>query len=101
MDENAHSRALVEALTSNGFDCLTVNEAGMRGASDDEQLAFATSLERAVYTSDMKDFPVVARKWRDAGRFHAGIIMLSDQRTSIRVQVSCMRGLVEAWGQRQ
>jgi hypothetical protein len=94
-DEDALEGALVSALGRAGFDCLTVNEAGMRGQPDEQQLAFATNAGRVLYTKNTEDFCRLDRQWRLDGRRHAGIIVLTDQRTPIGVQLRALQAM--AW----
>lgn len=58
-------------------DVLSLEEAGMRGARDDEHLALATSQHRTIFTQDT-DF----LKLTNDGRPHAGI-MYAFQGTSV------------------
>lgn len=95
LDEDSHARALVDALRRHGFDCLTVNEAEMRGATDADQLRLATSAGRVLYTRNVRDFVQLDRRWRDDGEHHAGIIVLTSQRTPVGVQVGCLVRLAE------
>jgi hypothetical protein len=92
-DEDALEGALVAALRRTGFDCLTVNEAGMRGQPDERQLALATNEGRVLYTKNTADFRRLDTQWRLAGRHHAGIIVLTDQRTPIGVQVRAFQAM--------
>lgn len=39
---------------------------------DEELLSIATAEARIFVTFDVKDFPVIARRWAEAGRPHAG-----------------------------
>ena len=58
-DEN-FDRASVQALIALGHDVLTVQQAGLRGSTDPEVLAFAKQDNRAVLTSRIpKDNRVV------------------------------------------
>jgi hypothetical protein len=41
-------------------------------AADEELLAIAAAEGRIFVTFDVKDFPVIARRWAEAGRAHAG-----------------------------
>ena len=97
-DEDALQRALVQALRGEGFDCLTVNEAGMRGRTDDEQLTFATGDARVLYTKNMADFRRLESSWRLGGRHHAGIIVLTDQRMPIGTQVPALQTMAATFG---
>ena len=72
-------------LVGAGVDCLTSNEAGNGGISDEAQLAFASAAGRAIVTHNMKDFLQLHAEWANAGRDHAGIIVITAQRTAPRV----------------
>jgi predicted nuclease of predicted toxin-antitoxin system len=45
-------RAVVRGLRERGVDTLTVSEAGMLGASDEEHLAYALREGRVLFTQD-------------------------------------------------
>lgn len=47
-------------------------ERELDGLTDEELLAMATAEERIFVTFDVNDFPVIARRWAEAGRAHAG-----------------------------
>jgi hypothetical protein len=51
-------------------------EAGLLEASDEEQLAYAVSQQRALVTHNVKDFPGEHARWIETGRKHWGIIIL-------------------------
>jgi len=67
LDEHIH-RAVADGLQRRGISVLTVQKAGMSGASDREQLSFAMSEGRVVVTMD-SDFLIMASE----GVSHAGI----------------------------
>lgn len=67
LDENIQS-AVALGLRIRGIDVLTAQEAGLRGASDQEHLAFATANERVLVTYDT-DFLVIDA----SGQEHTGI----------------------------
>lgn len=50
-DENVQG-VVISGLRSRGVDVLSTKEAGMLGASDEEELAFATELGRVMFTQD-------------------------------------------------
>jgi len=56
IDEDALHRGAVAAFRSAGFDCLTVNEAGMSGRTDEDQLVFAAARGRVIFTKNTADF---------------------------------------------
>jgi len=62
MDEDAAEHAVVAGLRTRGVDVLTVLEAGMAGASDAEQLAYAIAQDRTIYSLNVGDFAGFTRK---------------------------------------
>lgn len=67
----------MEGLWQRGVDVLTVAEAGMLGASDEEHLAFARREERVLFTQD-DDF----LRLHAMGGVHAGLVY-TRQRTPV------------------
>ncbi len=67
--------ALSSALAAHGVDCLTTQQAGNVGRSDDDQLTYATQNGRALVTFNRKDFVLLAHQWQEQGRTHAGLIL--------------------------
>jgi uncharacterized protein with PIN domain len=63
------SRAVVQGLRQRGVDVITVSEAGMLGASDQEHLARALKEGRVIFTHD-DDF----LRLHAAGVSHAGVV---------------------------
>ena len=68
LDESVSS-AIAKGLRMRGIDVTTSSEAGLMGASDKEQLAYALSQGRVIFTFD-DDFLVLA----SMGLEHCGII---------------------------
>jgi hypothetical protein len=56
LDEDAQRTSLVRALRARQIDVLTANEAGQVGLSDADQLAFAISQNRTIFTFNRGDF---------------------------------------------
>ncbi len=71
------SKAVIDGLRRRGVDVTTVPENEMLSASDEEQLAFAASQRRVIFTQD-DDFLKLAAQ----GHEHAGIVY-AHQRTPI------------------
>ncbi len=67
-------RAVVRGLRERGVDTLTVSEAGMLRASDEEHLAFARREGRVLFTQD-DDF----LRMHASGVEHAGIVYSRQQ----------------------
>ena len=63
------ARAVVLGLRQRGIDVLTVPEANLLGATDEEQLAFARRESRVIFTRDA-DF----LRLHASGLPHAGIV---------------------------
>lgn len=74
-DEDADAR-LAAALRQRGYDVMTTTDAGLLEASDEEQLVYAASQQRALVTHNIKHFPGVHAAWVEAGREHWGVIIL-------------------------
>ena len=73
-DRHIMARLAVD-LRGRGFDVLTTEEAGKDTATDEEQLAFATAENRAIFTFNIRDFAPLHEAWQAVGRPHAGIIV--------------------------
>ena len=78
LDEDAQRNSLVRALRARQMDVLTANEAGLTGVSDLEQLTFAISQNRTLFTFNRGDFLQLHTMFLKDGRHHTGIIV-SDQ----------------------
>ena len=76
LDESVNP-AIAEGLRLRGIDCTISREVGLLGASDEEQLAFATSHQRTLVTTD-EDFLALAPLYP-----HAGILYWHQERRSI------------------
>ena len=85
-DENL-DRFLIGALHARGFEVLTTREAGQLAATDERQLAYATSLGAVLLTPDRGDYRRLHRTWLEAGRPHAGIAILP-QRGSVPLRAA-------------
>jgi predicted nuclease of predicted toxin-antitoxin system len=68
------ARAVVEGLRRRGVDVLTVAEADMPGARDEEHLAFARREGRVLFTQDADFLRLHAH-----GVLHAGIVYAHQQ----------------------
>lgn len=69
------SVGIVENLRTRGFDVLSVRDAGALGRSDDEQMLYAVSQRRAVFTHNRVDFEKQHVRFLENGMSHYGIIV--------------------------
>ena len=86
-------RRVEAGLVRLGFDVLSVTDAGRRGLSDEEQLSFAAETDRTIFTGYSADFPGLHWAWMAAGRSHAGIIVLSERRLGVGVQIRALEDI--------
>jgi predicted nuclease of predicted toxin-antitoxin system len=70
--------SFAQALLNRGVDAVTTQQAGNQGKSDVEQLLYATTEGRVIFTHNKKDFILLNNKFLQEKKEHFGII-LSDQ----------------------
>jgi len=74
LDENVPV-AVSTALRLRGYDVLTVRDVGRKGLSDFEQLKYASSQNRVIFTFNVADFYRLHSEFMRKGLHHAGIIL--------------------------
>jgi hypothetical protein len=73
LDAHISGPRIAAALRDGGHDVRAADEEReLDGATDEELLSLAAGEGRIFVTFDVKDFPVIARRWAEAGREHAG-----------------------------
>jgi hypothetical protein len=73
LDAHISARRIAVPLREDGHDVRSADEEReLDGLTDEELLSIAASEGRVFVTFDVKDFPVIARRWAEAGRSHAG-----------------------------
>jgi len=75
VDEDAMAHALVNGLRARGIDVLTVGEVARKKLEDEEQLEFATSQGRVLYTFNTSDFYQLHTEWLTQGRLTLGLLL--------------------------
>lgn len=73
-DEDSHL-AIAEALRHRGWEALTVGDTRLYGASDEQQLTFASEHGYSIFTYNQGDFVQLHSQWIEQGRAHAGILI--------------------------
>ena len=95
LDEDSSDLDLLKALRMRGVQVVSAVESGMRGQSDAEQLNWAVSHGRAIYSSNRGDFYRLHSERMRSGQRHAGIILIPQQRYSIGEQTHRLLRLIK------
>jgi Domain of unknown function (DUF5615) len=73
LDAHISGPRVARALRGDGHDVRAADEEReLDGVTDDELLSLASGEGRIFVTFDVKDFPLIVRRWAEAGRKHAG-----------------------------
>lgn len=73
LDAHISARRIATPLREHGHDVRAADEEReLDGLGDEQLLSLAAGEGRLLITFDVKDFSVIARRWREAGREHAG-----------------------------
>ena len=74
LDAHISGPRIARALREQGHDVRAADEEReLDGMADEQLLELATAEARAMITFDVKDFTVIARRWAEASRPHAGL----------------------------
>lgn len=77
LDTQVSGRRIAEALRKASHDVRAADEErALDGWSDDELLVLAANESRIMVTFNVHDFPRIARQWAEAGKHHAGCIIV-------------------------
>ena len=77
LDANLSSRRIGDPLRRRGHDVRgAAAELDLEGLDDESLLALATSDARILITRNSRDFASICRLWAEAGREHAGVILI-------------------------
>ena len=96
IDVDAADHAVVTGLRNRGIDVLTVLEAVMASASDEEQLAYAIAQDRTIYTLNVGDYCRLHAESLVAGKDHSGILVIPRQRYSIGEKIRRLIGHIDS-----
>ncbi len=78
IDEDVHDK-LASILRNCGVDAINTREVNRKESSDEEQLSYAISQRRAIFSFNMADYEKLAVKLFNENKTHFGII-ISPQR---------------------
>ena len=84
LDEDV-SVVVADMLEARGFSVVTTRDAGRLGATDIEQLEYATRHGKTLVTHNRVDFEELHRRYLSKGRKTWGIIVLGRQRPGMLV----------------
>lgn len=73
LDAHISARRIAAPLRESHDVRSVAEERELDGMADEQLLALAAGETRAMITFDVKDFTVIARRWAEAGRLHAGL----------------------------
>lgn len=77
LDANLSPKRIGAALASQGHDVVSLAADAALGALDDPQvLELAAEESRILVTRNARDFAPLLREWAEAGRHHAGCILI-------------------------
>jgi hypothetical protein len=95
-DADSMERAVVLGLRARGIDVTTALEAGITDRTDEEQLEFATSQGRALFSFNASDFSRIHTEFLSQGKSHSGIILAPQQRYSVGERIRRLLRLISA-----
>lgn len=95
IDEDAMSRALIRGLRAQGIDVSTPLDEARIGQADDEQLEFASRMNRVFYTLNVGDFCRLHKHYMATHKVHAGIVVVYRQRYTVGEQIRRLSKLAE------
>ena len=77
LDANLSPRRVGKALRARGHGVLALaEERALDGLDDPDVLRLAAEDDRILVTRNSRDFAPLAREWAEAGRSHAGLILI-------------------------
>jgi NAD(P)-dependent dehydrogenase (short-subunit alcohol dehydrogenase family) len=99
LDAHVSGRRIGERLARRGHDVFALDaHAELEGLDDEDVLALATEEDRILVTFNVADFPEILRGWAEAGRSHAGVMLVYGIRHS---EVGLVAGGIERWTARR
>jgi predicted nuclease of predicted toxin-antitoxin system len=77
LDAHVSGRRIGSALADAGHDVRALDqEPALEGIGDEHVLSLAAEEQRVLVTFDVADFPAIAGEWAQAGRGHAGLLLV-------------------------
>lgn len=77
LDANLSGRRIARPLREDGHDVAALSDRpDLEGLADPEVLALAAAEDRILVTRNSRDFAPLLREWAEAGRSHAGCVLI-------------------------
>jgi hypothetical protein len=95
-DVDSMQRAVLTGVRARGIDATTAMEARITSATDEEQLEFARSQERVLFSFNVSHFCHLHSEYLSHGRSHAGIIVAPQQRYAVGERMRRLLNLILA-----
>ena len=87
LDEDASNKSLYKALLAHGHDVTrTPNDWMLKSATDKAQLLGATAQRRCIFTFNVRDFILLAKKYPK----HGGVILAAQSSWSLSVLIEAL-----------
>ncbi|MCC7363467.1 MAG: DUF5615 family PIN-like protein [Dehalococcoidia bacterium] len=96
-DNDSGRKALCDALALRGIEVLRTEDAGNRLLADDDQLQFATARGLVIYSANYGDFARIHKRWMEAGRTHAGIVVRVQQQVDIGTELRALMAVADGF----
>ena len=96
IDEDAAEKSVVDGLRRSDVDVLTFAEADRGEKTDEEQLDFASSEDRTIYSLNVAHFCRLHTEFLAVGRNQSGIVVIPRQRYSLGEKIRRLLTLVGA-----
>ncbi len=78
LDAHSSGRRVAQALREHGHDVRAADEErALDGLDDADLLALAAGEDRILIAANVRDFLPIVREWAEAGRSHAGCILIA------------------------
>jgi predicted nuclease of predicted toxin-antitoxin system len=93
-DADSMERAVISGLRARGIDATSAQDVGMADSSDEEQLDFARSVGRVLFSFNLSDFQRLHTRYLSQGKSHTGIVLAPQQRYSVGERIRRLQKLV-------
>lgn len=90
-DEDSSEKEVTDALKEVGLDVRSAVEVGNTAIEDEEQLEYAVSEERVLFSFNKEDFARIHKEWANRGKKHWGILLGQQQCNTTKKLIRSLR----------